>query len=612
MFIALGVAALIVISVIYYEAPAVLHPGASSTSGPPTYDSPTEYGDVFNCACSASPGIPPENASVLAESAYNSYPYQATPFVVGGISRQVGLGGVSYLANVGNYQIYAINIETQLAVYDVSIPNAPLTQLPEVTPYFHLEATRTIGGVPEVWLTTPWDGVYGFLSVGAVNANYGFNETIPAVGQDGNIGTYSYAAPNLAIDEPRSILVTGPSVNTTGIPGRGVVEGWKLGTKNATLAFGSTSFTVKSATELWQTYISPPQDSSASAWEIQQIGGMQHAWVFNGTGAVDLKTLSSSALQSVLANDWTPTSGSAVFSSGAESNSSWIADTANDVTYIATSAPQTSQPGSSFNGPALFSSSIIALKTTTGSLLWSFQFTPHDVWGWGCRGNIAMVDATVNGKTQQAIAKQCDNGYLYLLDPTTGALLYSSQVPGVARVDSAGIPNIMSPAQMQESYASLVSNSTATPIETNDANISYDASNKLLISAVDPLSASLGSPTRSTNTNSTAYAFDLSTLAFSWQAPIHNQQFSFIAIAAGVVYMGTYQGEILVASTVTGSLLQDIHAVQTVTSIMIMNGQHGQTGLVIAGHSVSSKYVVETELFTPYGASIAGPQTPIG
>ncbi len=612
MFIALGIAALIVIAVIYVEAPAVLTKTSTTSTGPPSYDSLTEYGDVFGCGCSSDPGLPPANASLLAESAYNSYPYQATPFVAGGISRQVGLGGIAYLGNVGNFEMYAVNIETQLEVYSAPMPNAPSNQIPSVAPYFHVEATRTIGGQPEVWATTPWDGVYGFLSVGAVNANYGFNETVPAKGQDGNVGTYSWAAPNLAIDEPRSILVTGPSVNTTGIPGRGLIEGWKLGTKNVTLSFASTSFKVESATQQWLTYLSPPQDGSNPGWELAQVNSIPHVWEFNGPSAVDLRTLPTSTVQSLLSNDWTAQSGNAVYSSGPDSNSSWVSDTATDTTYIVTSPPQTVSMNSAFNGPALFSSSIIALQTTTGNILWTFQLTPHDVWGWGCKGNIALVQATIGGTSQQVIAKQCENGYLFLLNPTTGALLYSGQMPGVSRVSGATIPNIMNQTQMKETLASITGASNSTrPVEVNNANISYDSNNKLLIGALDPRSSSLGSQTPlGNNWNSTAFAFDLSKLTFAWQAPVANQQFSFIMVASGIAYMGTIQGEIYVASTVTGSQLADIHAVQTITSILVMAGEHGQSGLVVAGRSEISKEVVETELFTPGGVGIAGSGVP--
>src|SRR5207253_7480444 len=94
------------------------------------------------------------------------------------------------------------------------------------------------------------------------------------------------------------------------------------------------------------------------------------------------------------------------------------------------------------------------LSTDNGSIRWAFQVTPHDVWGWGCKGNIAMIPATVAGSQKQVIAKQCENGYIFMLDPATGALLYSGQAPGVVRASGAQIPNIQNQGAMHASLAS--------------------------------------------------------------------------------------------------------------------------------------------------------------
>ena len=52
---------------------------------------------------------------------------------------------ISYLANVGNYELYGMNIETQNEIYDVPCPIRPLTPLPYVTPFFHIAATTSVG-----------------------------------------------------------------------------------------------------------------------------------------------------------------------------------------------------------------------------------------------------------------------------------------------------------------------------------------------------------------------------------------------------------------------------------------------------------------------------------
>jgi hypothetical protein len=506
------------------------------------------------------------------------------------------------MANVGNYEIWAMNIETQNPIYDIGLPNSPITQLPFVLPFFHITSTTQIGGTPHVWVSTPWRGVYAYQAVGATRAGYAFNVTALQKSQ-GNLGTYSWAGPNFAIDDNRQIVVAGLSANTTGVPGRGFVEGLKVANQTAVLKFGGGGYTVKTASVTWTTYLSPPQDGSNTGWELSQVNSIPHVWEFNGTSALDLRTLPSSSLQSILSNDWTPLSGKTIFSAGAEANSSWVADTNTDTTYIATSAPEPVSLNSSFNGPGLFSSSVLALATDTGAIRWTFQVTPHDVWGWGCKGNIAMLPATIAGKQQQVIAKQCENGYLFLLDAATGALLYSSQAPGIVRAAGAQIPSVQNQKAMQSSLAILSgASSTQQPAIVYGTNIAYDPDNGLLLGAVGRYSASLGSQAPpGLKWNSTVYAFDLTKLAYSWQAPVPSNEVSYIGIADGVAYLATYQGHIYIASSQTGSQLKDILTAEAVTSLLVTNGVHGKPGLVTIGNSIQTKQQIQMELFSPGG-----------
>ena len=601
IWIALGVAALIVIAAAYYEVPLLLNRPSTSVDA---LNYTTEYGNTYNWAWSADKGIPPANASVLSLKGYQPFPLQTVPFLAGGGSRQVALAGISYIANVGNYELYAMNIETQTEIYDVVLPNAPLDQLPFVLPFFHLATTAKIGGAPHVWVSTPWQGVYAFPATAATRADYAFNVTGLQKGQSGNLGTYSWAGAEFAIDESRQLAIAGLNVNTTGVPGRGFVQGFKIGNQTATLRFGAgTTFSVKTASPAWTTFLSPPQDGSNPGWELAQASTIPHLWEFNGSSALDLRTLPASTLQSILSNDWTAQSGRTVFSTGPEANSSWIADPLTGITYVATSSPEPVSLNNSFNGPALFSSSIIALRTDDGSIRWAFQVTPHDVWGWGCKGNIAMIPATVAGSQKQVIAKQCENGYIFMLDPATGALLYSGQPPGVVRASGAQIPDIQNQKAMQASLASLTGASpNQPPTLVYWTNIAYDPDNGLLLGAVGRHSGSLGSQaTAGPRWTSTAYALSLTKLAFVWQGPVPDHEFSYLGIANSVAYMATYQGDIYVASTQTGSQLKDINAGESVTSLLVTNGVHGRPGLVTVGNSIQTKQQIQMELFTPSG-----------
>ena len=133
-------------------------------------------------------------------------------------------------------------------------------------------------------------------------------------------------------------------------------------------------------------------------------------------------------------------------------------------------------------------------------------------------------------------------------------------------------------------------------------NISYDPDNGLLLGAAGRYSGSLGTQaTVGPKWNSTAYALNLTKLAFVWQGPVPNHDFSYLGIANGVAYMATYQGDIYVANTQTGAQLKDINAGESVTSALVTNGVHGRPGLVTVGNSIQTKQQIQMELFTPSG-----------
>jgi len=225
------------------------------------------------------------------------------------------------------------------------------------------------------------------------------------------------------------------------------------------------------------------------------------------------------------------------------------------------------------------------------------------VWGWGCKGNIAIVPATVTGVQKQVIAKQCENGYIFMLDPATGALLYSGQAPGVERAPSAQIPNVQDQKAMQASLSSLTGASpNQPPTLVYGTNIVYDPDNGLLLGAVGRYSSPLGTQaTPGPKWNSTVYALNLTNLTFVWHGPVPNHDFSYLGIANGVAYLATYQGDIYVANAQTGAQLKDIFTGESVTSLLVTNGVHGHPGLVTVGNSIQTKQQIQMELFTPSG-----------
>ena len=116
-----------------------------------------------------------------------------------------------------------------------------------------------------------------------------------------------------------------------------------------------------------------------------------------------------------------------------------------NLVYFGTSNPCPAFDGEDRPGDNLHSNSIIALDPDSGSVKWSFQASPHDVWEFDAWETI-LVDTEIQGKPAKALLQANKNGYLYALDRTDGRLLYAK--PFVARInwtrglDAQGRPNL--------------------------------------------------------------------------------------------------------------------------------------------------------------------------
>lgn len=109
----------------------------------------------------------------------------------------------------------------------------------------------------------------------------------------------------------------------------------------------------------------------------------------------------------------------------------------------------TSNPGPDFDGSVrpgdnLYTTCVLALDPDTGKLKWYFQFTPHDVFDYDANETPILVDAQYQGAPRKLLIQANRNGFVYVLDRTSGAFL--SAVPFVEKlnwakgIDSKGRP----------------------------------------------------------------------------------------------------------------------------------------------------------------------------
>ncbi len=77
-------------------------------------------------------------------------------------------------------------------------------------------------------------------------------------------------------------------------------------------------------------------------------------------------------------------------------------------------------------GDNKWSASVLARKPDDGSLVWAYQFTPHDNWDYDATGAMILANLTIGGQTVRALVHFDKNGFAYTLDRATGRLLVAA------------------------------------------------------------------------------------------------------------------------------------------------------------------------------------------
>ena len=77
--------------------------------------------------------------------------------------------------------------------------------------------------------------------------------------------------------------------------------------------------------------------------------------------------------------------------------------------------------------------SVTALDTDTGALVWTRQLVHHDLWDLDTNAAPTLVDIEKDGRTIPALVQTSKQGFLYVLDRTTGEPVYPDRgAPGPA------------------------------------------------------------------------------------------------------------------------------------------------------------------------------------
>jgi alcohol dehydrogenase (cytochrome c) len=93
--------------------------------------------------------------------------------------------------------------------------------------------------------------------------------------------------------------------------------------------------------------------------------------------------------------------------------------------YWAVGNPFPATDGDERRGSNLYTNCVVALDVRTGKLRWHYQFTPHDLHDWDATEPLVLVDTAYRGHPRKLLVQANRNGFIYVLDRTTGEFLFA-------------------------------------------------------------------------------------------------------------------------------------------------------------------------------------------
>lgn len=78
-------------------------------------------------------------------------------------------------------------------------------------------------------------------------------------------------------------------------------------------------------------------------------------------------------------------------------------------------------------GDNLYTNSMLAIRPTTGELVWHYQFTPNDPFDYDAVNDPILIDLPIDGEPRKLLIQANRNGFFYVIDRTNGKLLQANQ-----------------------------------------------------------------------------------------------------------------------------------------------------------------------------------------
>lgn len=122
------------------------------------------------------------------------------------------------------------------------------------------------------------------------------------------------------------------------------------------------------------------------------------------------------------------------------------ADTVRDLVFVPVGSASPDFYGGERVGANQYANSVVALRASTGQVVWAFQVVHHDIWDYDVPAQPVVFTLRRNGRSIPALAVATKMGHLFILDRTTGQPLVPVEERAVPASDVPG--EVASPTQL--------------------------------------------------------------------------------------------------------------------------------------------------------------------
>jgi quinoprotein glucose dehydrogenase len=114
------------------------------------------------------------------------------------------------------------------------------------------------------------------------------------------------------------------------------------------------------------------------------------------------------------------------------------ADPARDLVFVPTGSPSPDFYGGERKGDNRYANSVVAIKASTGKVVWHFQVVHHDLWDYDVPAEPMLIDLKRNGQAIPAVVIGTKMGLIFVLDRRSGKPVFHVEELPVPQTDVPG------------------------------------------------------------------------------------------------------------------------------------------------------------------------------